>query len=392
MSCSCLYVGNYFWRFIWNNLKIVEKQKWRFKKRELLYWWVDYIKCFINEFENSSKNFKKLTKLSVNSNQLFVLYNGYNLSITSINWGKYWRLYSIVYSDISIWFIWLNWGQSPDMLEITGQGLTLFWENIFYFLFEYFKFTFVKFKRLDLCFDLELDINYFYDRILESNYKEKNEDWSWKKRLKPWISPKNGLETLEIWEKNIKKNSYSFIRIYNKILDSKNKWKLFLYEKFFKNEDKTYKNVTRFEIEMREDLVKKFDFDYLKNYDFQFYRIVKSFYNLNIQYFKFLKKDEHFLKFKEEYKKENKNIIQKLKEWVLWVKTNSISQDRIKKIIEKKSNQIKFGNDFIDENDKERTIKMFLSYWKRLFINGFSLIKLFLMLKKHTFDVKNDKK
>ena len=42
---------------------------WRMKKRHLLYWWVDYIKAFINEEENTNKNFKKLIKLSANTNQ-----------------------------------------------------------------------------------------------------------------------------------------------------------------------------------------------------------------------------------------------------------------------------------------------------------------------------------
>jgi hypothetical protein len=65
-------------------------------------------------------------------------------------------------------------------------------------------------------------------------------------------------------------------------------------------------------VEMREDLVKKFEFNYLKQYDFQFYRIVKSFYKMNIQFFKFLK-DEDFLKFKKEYNKKNKTIIEKIK-------------------------------------------------------------------------------
>jgi hypothetical protein len=84
------------------------------------------------------------------------------------------------------------------MIEITGQGLTIFTENIFYFLFDYFKFTFIKFKRVDLCFDLKLNINYFYNTILNEEYKPKDNVEDAKNKIKPWISAKNGLETLDI--------------------------------------------------------------------------------------------------------------------------------------------------------------------------------------------------
>lgn len=359
--------------------QIIKKNTWRMKKREIAYWWVDYSKCFINETQNKSKNFQKLSKLSANSNQLFIDYNGQELSIVRMpNSGKYKIMYSISYWNISVWFIWLLWGQSPDMLEITGQAFTIFWEQIFYFLFSYFKFTFIKWKRIDICFDLFLNINYFFNRILDEKYKPQNNIEDTEKKIKPWISAKNWLETLDIWEKNIKKNAYSFVRIYNKILDSKGKWKLFLYEDLFKKEWKR-QDITRFEIEMREDLVKKFDFLYLKQYDFQFYRIVKTFYKMNIQFFKFLK-DEDFIKFRKKYNAENKSIMQKIKKG-LWVKTQTNSQDKAKKILEAKKLQEKYGNDFIDDADRELCVTMLRSYGGRMLRNGYTFLDIYKILK-----------
>lgn len=362
--------------------KIIKKNSWRYRKRELAYRAIDYAKAFIDEHENKNKNFKKLKALSDNSNQFFIDYNGQKLAVTKMPKGwKYRNMYSITYSDISIAFIWLDAFQSPDMIEITGQGLTIFTENIFYFLFDYFKFTFIKFKRVDLCFDLKLNINYFYNTILNEEYKPKDNVEDAKNKIKPWISAKNGLETLDIWDTDYKKNSYQFIRIYNKILDSKKKKKLFLYDDLYKKEDGTYEDVTRFEVEMREDLVKKFEFNYLKQYDFQFYRIVKSFYKMNIQFFKFLK-DEDFLKFKKEYNKKNKTIIEKIKSWIFWGKNQTQSQDRIEKIMIKKAHQNRYGTDFVSEADKKQCIAMFNAYGGRLLWNNYTFLDLYKILKQ----------
>lgn len=355
---------------------------WRMKKRRLVYRWVDYIKAFINEHENTNKNFKNLIKLSANTNQIFIDYNNLTLSITLIPWWKYKYLYAINYWDISVWFIWLYWGQSPDMIEITWQGLTIFWDNIFYFLFNYFWLTFIKYKRIDICFDMELLTDYFFDRVLLSKYKEKSEDWKYKKNIKPWITAKNWVETIEIWNKNLKQNSYSFIRIYNKIIDSKKKKKLFLYENLYKKDNK-WLDITRFEVELREDLVKFYDFDFCKDYKAQFYRLVKSFYCFNWQFFKFLK-DSDFEEFKKNYNDKKKTITQKIKAGVTGVTPITNTQARAIKAIKQKKNYWKFWNDFLDENDKQRTINMWISYTKRLHKNNISFIEMYKIYKNIT--------
>lgn len=341
---------------------------WRMKKRNLVYWGVDYVRAYISPNLNN-KNLKILKNLCLNSNQWNIEYN--NCSLTIIKQPMQWlgELYSVLYDNISIAFFWFNFQNKKDFIEITWQWLTIFWEDIFYFLINFFNFNFIKFKRIDLCFDLELEINYFFEKILNKKYKEKI-DWKYKTKMKEWKSPKNGLETLEIWDKNIKANSYSFIRIYNKILDSKKKWKLFLYEQY-KNEKWWYKDITRFEIELREDLCLHYEYNFLKQYNFQFYRIVKSFYKFNVQFFKFLK-DEDFIKFKKNYNEKNKSITEKIKNWILNIKTNTKSQDRAKKISVQKKLQEQFWTNFLNKEEEDRCISMFCSYGLRLLQNKYS--------------------
>lgn len=361
---------------------------WRMKKRKLIYWWVDYIKAFINEKENENKNFKKLIKLSANTNQIFIDFNKNKLSVTLIPGWKYKFLYSINYWDISVGFIWLYGWQSPDMIEITWQGLTIFWESLFYFLFSYFGLNFVKYKRIDLCFDMELLCDYFFDRVLLSRYKEKDQDWKYKKNIKPWITAKNWVETIEIWTKNIKQNSYAFIRIYNKIIDSKKKKKLFLYEDLYKKDNKRL-DVTRFEVELREDIVKRYPFDFCKDYQANFFRIVKSFYNFNSQFFKFLK-DSDFEEFKKSYNDKKKTITEKIKAGVTGVTPITNTQARAIKLLKQKQSQDKYWNDFIDEADKQRTLNMWRTYTLRLHKNGYSLEDLLWIY--HNIINENDEK
>lgn len=342
---------------------------WRYKKRWLEYYWVDYIRAKI-EFPKKHQLFT----LSSNSNQCFLDYEWSKISITRLPLSCWNWYFSITVDNINIGFLGCNAKGRSDFIEMTWQWLTIFWENIFYFLMKKLKLEFIKFKRIDICFDLNLQINYFFDKILLKKYKEKDEKWNYLNSMTPIITKKNGVETIYFGIRDNRKNKYILNRIYNKILDSS--WfkdKLWLYS-HYKNEDWTYKDITRFETELRSDICEYYPYDCLRDDNFLFFRLVKSFYKYNWQFFKFLHSDD-FFKFKKTYNKKNKNIISKILTWN-FNKIESASQKRLKVSIDRKIKQQHYGNDFISPSEEEKTITMFLSYANRLYGNWYNITKL----------------
>ena len=95
-----------------------------------------------------------------------------------------------------------------------------------------------------------------------------------------------------------------------RILDSVKKEKLFLYhderqntEKEQKETGEKYKKITRFEVEIREDLAKFYAYDSLENINIIFAKMNKTFFKYNKQFFKFVDFD-NFLKLEEQQKKD----------------------------------------------------------------------------------------
>lgn len=345
----------------------------RYKERELLYVGVDYVKAFIKDLNTDSGSI--LLWLSVNSSQLFFTYNWLEIVIEKESNWKFANYFSIKYWTISLWFICLDRIEGgKSFVEITGQCLTLIWIDFFYFLFSEFWLTFDKFKRIDLCFDMKIEINYFYEKILLKEYKEKNLNFQ------PIQTIKNGIETMYFWKRDFKKNSYELKRIYNKILDSKNKGKLWLYDHQYKDDQwKYYNEVTRFETELREDLVKYYKFECLKDNDFIFYRLVKSFYKFNSQYFKFLKKED-FTNYLDKIKAENKIQNEQIKNW-LSQEIQSPYQKKLLNIVKEKIHTEKYGQSFITKEERELTVKNFLVYAKKMFKNWITIEEITEILK-----------
>lgn len=82
-------------------------------------------------------------------------------------------------------------------------------------------------------------------------------------------------------EKSREKNTYQLIRIYDKKADSASaKHKEFLYP----GHDQ-YEHVTRFEIELREDLAKFWTVEKLQDINYIFAVMIKKFYRYNYQFF-----------------------------------------------------------------------------------------------------------
>lgn len=328
------------------------KTPWRYKKRKLLYYGCDQIRALIEPWDFN------LFSLSNNSNQVWFKFLNYELSLSMVPdvTTSYKHYYIISYEWINIAFITLFNEYNNSYIEITGQWLTIFWIYIFYHIMKFFWFKFIKFKRLDFCFDLEIDISYFYQKILPEKYKvfDKENEKCELKRI--FSSRKNWIETIYLNDRSKKKNTYMVNRIYNKKLDSVIKGKEFLYKSLYDN----CENVTRFETELREDIACFWDFESLKDSDLVFYRLVKSFYKLNVQFFKFLKIDD-FREIEKKMKLKNKWSIERIKNGED-LKPSTAYQNKVKKIITEKKHEEKYGHSFLFEHQKE--------YWENNFYNS----------------------
>jgi len=353
------------------------KTKWRYKTREIAHYWIDYIKANIKITEKSIINW-----LSVNSNFLNFDYNSFQCYIEKMpmNNINYYGFFCVKIENVNLAFIWI-WGKknwniiTSDFIEMTWQWLNIFWVDFFYFLFEFLNLEFKSYKRVDFALDLFLNINYFYKRILKEEKKEKISNI--------FQSKKNWIETIYFWKKEIIVNTYWLSRIYNKILDSVKKEKLYLYNSRIDDKWK-YKDVCRFEFEARSDLCKYYNFDYLKNEEFIFNRIRKSFYSLNNQFFKFIDFDM-ILKYSQKEKEEKKQIILNIKNWDLNERPMTINQEKILNKLIEQNNFLLHWKTILDKEKLNITIKTFVSYAKKLKNNWFNEEKMIELLKNNVF-------
>jgi len=201
------------------------------------------------------------------------------------------------------------------------------------------KFDIVQFTRVDICLDLvNVSVPYIYETIIrESDKKTISKIFNDKKEGKA--------QTIYFGEKSREKNTYQLIRIYDKKADSSgDKNKSYLYPEHDK-----YENVTRFEVELREDLAKFWTPDKLCDINYVFSVIVKKFYRYNYQFFGFLKFDD-FLKKKKEEK--------------------SIHKERIEKIQKRKEHMETYGTSFRSDEERLLWIATFATYGNRLLGDG----------------------
>lgn len=347
---------------------------WRYKTRELAHVWVDYIRAIISTENNKNINFLKLKWLSKNSNFFGLDFYWFDLIMQELpvdSW-KWKKMYQLLYKNTSICFIWIDWIKKgnitpADFIEITWQWLSIFWIDVFYFLMDYFSLDFLRYKRIDFAMDLFINTHYFWEKVLMKKYKKE-------KTYTPII--KQGiLETIYFWERDIQKNNYQLIRIYDKIKDSVKKEKLYLYNEDRKNEDWVwYKDVTRFEVEIREDLAKKWDYYEINNINSIFAKLNKTFFHYNKQFFKFIDFSDFHNYFEdlEKSKKEKKSILKQIKAGNTATKPKTKYQEKILKQVKQQEQFAKYGIYFLDEKEKQQTKIMFLSYAKKLYLNGFN--------------------
>ena len=127
--------------------------------------------------------------------------------------------------------------KSKDKIIVYSTSFKLLnYKEIKYFLEWYFELK--KCFRFDICIDINIDINLILFEF--------NELHTWKEYKKSWK-----IETRYIWDSNKYKNKRQVIRIYNKILDIREKNKHKLYKSYLIEDF-----ITRIELEVRSELAK----------------------------------------------------------------------------------------------------------------------------------------
>ncbi len=349
---------------------------WRYKSRELLNTWIDYFKVYLKDYERGKTRLRK-KGLSLNST-IWEIDKDTIIEFQPNLIKDFGFCYVIKDKDTqtNLAFLCLSKGEGKGFIvrnsfyEVTGQGLELrggakYFINLLFFLW----FEIEKFTRVDVYFDLIVDVNYIHNTILIDRLKGKS---------KTVFEEGGKTETLYIGKKKKTENTYQLLRVYNKKLDNKKKGKEWLYsqyktksEKGEEIEYKDIKNITRFEIEIRRDKAKFWTVDKLLSTDFIFSVIVKTWFPFNYQFFKFLHEEDF------------KRIID----------NKSVYNDRLQSIARKKKWFDTYGTDYFDDKDKRKTEKIFVAYWKRLFKNWISLEKMCEMLKNSiNFDDKMENK
>jgi len=205
-------------------------------ENEIIHFWLDHLEVYwifkgevlfdTLDFDNS--NYSELDEYKITKNE--VPRYKYKIIFTKDNYSLFAYYKWIPRSEKQpVW--------TKDYITIYSTAFKLMeYEEILWFLDFYLKLKHCR--RFDICIDLKININeltkYFND------YK------TWRDYKKSW-----NLETRYIWEVKNSKNKRQLIRIYNKIEDILVKKKLKLYEDYL-----IEKNITRVELEVRQELAK----------------------------------------------------------------------------------------------------------------------------------------
>ncbi len=212
-------------------------------KDKILYFWLDHLEIywtFLYEENLVWLDFE-------NSNYITFL----DFTITKHEVPKYEYKLTFVKNDLTL-FAYYKWKKSGSVSTMDYICIYSTWfslmtrKEIMFLLGEYFKLR--KYKRLDICIDLKLWLDYLLTQFKSLDQKStifKGERWE--------------METYYIWEVKNSKNKRQLIRIYDKIKDSKAKNKHRQYSHYF-----TEDCVTRVEIEIRSELAKNIEkFEYI---------------------------------------------------------------------------------------------------------------------------------
>lgn len=324
------------------------------KKAELKEFWVDYFK-----FEISRDKNKKFTLFWLSANSDFFVYDEF----TNLYWIENWTYDTYIWimdkkTNVKLGFFLIN--KTPkkqgdnylkDYIEITWQGLILRDLEYYYKMIDRFKIKVDRVDRVDIASDYITNTDELCKTIFLPRLESRK--ISYRPYITRWV-----IETLYIGKKEKKQNPYQLIRIYNKKLDSKVKEKSFLYD-FDKNKD-----YTRIELEIRQDKAKYINYLDLLSHEYCFVVFAKAIHRFSFDFFKKFTFDDY------------KNISKLIPKW------NSLYFDRIEKIKTKEENFIKYGKDFISNEEEQSFLEDLGRKTKRMIKNKYSFRRFLFNIRK----------
>jgi len=330
----------------------IQRYMGRYKSRELVHFWVDYVKAHV---EIQWEKIHQKLRLSANSNISY--YDEYTFielipDMMSAEYGRYYQIKDKA-TGISIAFLWLNGHKignitRSDFFEVTGQGLIIrSGYKYFVKMAEDLNLKIIKYNRVDICMDININTQYFLETIVKDFWE--------KKTRTPWYT-KGILHAMYYGEKMLSKNTYQFLRVYNKKMDSHNKGKEWLYDNY-----QWLQDVTRLEVEIRRDKAVFLTTEKILNTEYLFGVCVRTFYPMNNQFFSFL----HLEDFKKVIEKDG-----------IWKK-------RLRNQAERKLLQDMYGCSFKNPKEKKQWQATFLAYAKKLYVNWCSVLELKTLLQEN---------
>lgn len=201
----------------------------RFMARKPLHFGIDLIKAYIEPDPFSGS---RLYKLSENSESLYYDAETVCIFMPHLSGKEYSKYIEIRDRETNAVLAFVlvprktDTGivERKDVIEITGTGCTLRPVRYWLAFLDAMRLDITGFKRVDIALDLELPTDYLCRKvffpILE---KRKKQVW------KPYYVDGSTATGAGIGEKDPKKNTWKFIRVYDKILDTKGKKKDWIY-------------------------------------------------------------------------------------------------------------------------------------------------------------------
>ncbi len=207
-------------------------------EQNIHHFWLDHLEVYGRFMDESLFN-----KLDFDNSHEWTLHE---FTISKHEVPKY--KYKIIFKkDSNTLFAYYKWirkipGVQPiatkDYLVIYSTAFRLMeYEELLYFLDYYLDCTHCR--RFDICMDIKININELLSEYFEEHKTGREYKKSWE------------IQTRYYWEVYNSKNKRQIIRVYNKLNDTLEKWKIELYSDYFNLWD-----VTRIELEIRPELAK----------------------------------------------------------------------------------------------------------------------------------------
>lgn len=330
----------------------------RFQRRKSIAFAIDLLKCYV---EADADTGCRLYGLSENSETMGFDADTYARFVPHLAGKEFEKYIEIIDRPTNQRLAFLlkknhsneGYVERKDVFEVTGTGCTMRPMKYWISFLRALRLEITGFKRVDIALDLELPTDYLCKKVffpvLEAR---KRQTW------KPYY--KDGLATgAEIGEKNPKKNTWKYIRVYDKILDTREKKKEWLYG----FGDRGIKELTRIELELRRDKCKHFHEEYLTDPDALYGIFKNEVFFLNWQFLKFIKEEDARRCWESHV----------VEEFGTWEKLSLTAGEKKAAAVRRLNRMVDYGNPFADEYQAKAIFK---AYAKGLYVGGTTLEEL----------------